>query len=87
MQKLMKEVPVAAKRTEAQLGLDRISVSLVPKASEELEALQARTGLSKTDIVNRAISLYALIAEEESRGQEILLRDQSTGEKQRLRFL
>jgi len=75
------------KKTDSQLGLDRISVSLIPKAAEELESLQGKTGLSKTDIVNRAISLYSFIVEEQSLEQDMLLRDQRSGELQRVHLL
>jgi Ribbon-helix-helix protein, copG family len=40
---------------------ERITVVLLPKAAAGLAALRERTGLSKTDLVNRAISLYGLI--------------------------
>jgi len=39
---------------------DRITVALVQKAGTDLQNLQDRTGLSKTDLVNRAITLCAL---------------------------
>jgi len=76
-----------ARKAESQLGLDRISVTLIPKASEDLEALSRATGLSKTDLVNRAVQLYAFVVGEQSRGQDLALRDQDTGETQRVRLL
>jgi hypothetical protein len=61
---------------------DRITVALIPKAADELLRLQDRTRLSKTDVVNRAITLYEFIDARTSAGQEILIRDKETGETQ-----
>ena len=66
---------------------ERITVAMVRKAGEDLETLQDRTGLSKTDIVNRAISLYAFIEDQVQAGKELLVRDPETGETQLIRFL
>jgi hypothetical protein len=61
---------------------DRITVALIPKVGDELLRLQERTRLSKTDVVNRAITLYEFIDERTRAGQEILIRDKKTGETQ-----
>lgn len=53
---------------------DRITVALVRKAGEDLQTTQERTGLSKTDIVNRAISLYEFIDAELSAKAELIVR-------------
>lgn len=67
--------------------VERITVALVRKAGEDLQQLQDRTGLSKTDIVNRAISAYEFIDSELEAGNELLIRNPKTGENQRVRFL
>ena len=54
--------------------VDRITVALVRKAWEDLQVLQDRTDLSKTDIVNRAISLYEFIDAELSAGADLIVR-------------
>jgi|HubBroStandDraft_6_1064221.scaffolds.fasta_scaffold00062_27 hypothetical protein len=54
---------------------ERITVSLIPKASSALAGLGERTGLSKTDLVNRAITLYEFIDSRMASGAEILVRD------------
>ena len=54
--------------------IERITVALVAKAAADLQAIQDRTGLSKTDIVNRAISLYEFIDAELSEGAELSVR-------------
>jgi hypothetical protein len=70
-----------------QSRTDRITVALIPKAGEDLETLQERTGLSRTDIVNRAISLNAFIEDQVQAGKELLVRDPETGETLLIRFL
>jgi hypothetical protein len=67
--------------------VERITVSLIPKAGQDLQELQDRTNLSKTDIVNRAIILYEFIEEQLSAGQDILIRDKDTGETQLIRLM
>lgn len=67
--------------------VERITVALVRKAGEDLQQLQDRTGMSKTDIVNRAISVYEFIESEVQAGNDLFVRDQKTGETQLVRFL
>jgi hypothetical protein len=52
----------------------RITVALVDKAAADLQATYERTGLSKTDIVNRAVSLYEFIDAELDAGAELIVR-------------
>lgn len=66
---------------------ERITVALVPKVAEELKRLQGRTNLSKTDLANRAITLYDFIDTQVSAGREVLIRDPGSGETQALVFL
>ena len=54
---------------------DRITVALIPRAAGDLALVQDRTRLSKTDIVNRGISLYEFVEAQLSAGREILVRD------------
>ena len=66
---------------------DRITVALIEKARGDLARLQDRTGLSKTDAVNRAIALYAYIDAEMAAGNELQVRDPETDRIQVLRLL
>jgi uncharacterized protein (DUF342 family) len=66
---------------------ERITVALVPKVAEELQRLQDRTSLSKTDLANRAITLYEYINDQLSAGKEVLIRDKETGETQGILIL
>jgi hypothetical protein len=63
-----------------QQTVDRITVALIPKVAEDLQRLQERTSLSKTDVANRAITLYEFIETQLDGGGEVLIRDNSTGE-------
>lgn len=72
-------------RTTAQAA-DRITVALVRKAGDDLQDLQDKTGLSKTDLVNRAISLYKFIEDQTEAGNELLVRDPKTKDTQLIRF-
>lgn len=71
----------------SQTTVDRITVALVPKASEGLQHLMASTGLSKTDVVNRAITLYEYIDSQMQAGQDLILKDTKSGESQVIRLL
>jgi hypothetical protein len=55
--------------------VDRITVGLTKRSADELERLQHETGLSKTDLVNRAIGLYKFITDHLERGEQLLIRD------------
>jgi hypothetical protein len=66
---------------------DRITIALIPKAAADLQRLQDRTSLSKTDLVNRGISLYELIDAQLREGREVLIKDSKTGETKSLMFL
>jgi hypothetical protein len=66
---------------------DRITVALIPQSAADLRRLQDRTTLSKTDLVNRAITLYEFVDTQLREGRDLLLRDKKTGETQLVRFL
>jgi len=77
----------ATRKVARQTSAERITVALIPKASEDLERLQDRTGLAKTDIVNRAISLYEFINAQLGEGNELLVRMPETGDTHRILLL
>lgn len=72
---------------DQRVAADRITVALIPKASDDLQSLQDRTGLSKTDLANRAISLYEFIESQFQAGKELVVRDPDTGQEQIVRLL
>lgn len=78
---------VGAPAAERQSPNERIIVALIPKAGEDLQALQDSTGLSKTDIVNRAITLYEFIEGQLQAGKDLYVKDPETGETLLIRLL
>jgi hypothetical protein len=70
-----------------QPAAERITVALISKAAEDLKILQVRTRLSKTDVVNRAITLYEFIDAQLRAGQDLLIRDRRSGEILTVRIL
>ena len=68
-------------------AVDRIAVALVRKVAADLQAIQDRTGLSKAELIDRAITLYEFIDTEMRDGGQVLVRDPNTRETQVLRLL
>jgi hypothetical protein len=64
---------------------DRVTVALVPKAAGDLQQTVERTGLSKTDVVNRALTLYQYLDALLSSGAELFTRDKS-GQVEKINF-
>lgn len=63
-----------------------VSVALLAKVAGDLEILQERTGLSRTDIINRAISLYEFIEAQLRAKNDLLIRSHKTKKTRRFRF-
>jgi hypothetical protein len=53
---------------------DPITVVLVDKAAVDLQITHERTNMSKTDIINRAVSLYEFVDAEIRAGAELIIR-------------
>lgn len=68
-------------------SIERVSVNLSSKAYNDLERLYERTGISKTDLVNRAIQVYHFIDAQISGGYDLILRNKDTREDQILRII
>lgn len=66
---------------------DRITVALTNRVSLDLDDLRGRTELSKTDAVNRAISLYRLVAEQLDAGRKLAFVDPETMDLQMVELL
>jgi hypothetical protein len=65
--------PPATRPDPTSAALVEISVALVEKAAKDLQITHERTHLSKTDIVNRAVSLYEFVDAELSAGAEFIV--------------
>ncbi len=77
--------PAEGRAVQRGSATDRVTVTLVPKAAGDLQQAVARTGLSKTDIINRAISLYEYLDARLSDGAQLLIRDES-GQIEQIKF-
>lgn len=51
-----------------------ITIILVDKAAGDLQITHERTDMSKTDIINRAVSLYEFVDAEIKAGAELIIR-------------
>jgi hypothetical protein len=78
---------VAEGKQAPAASAERITVALIPKVAKDLQALQERTDFSKTDITNRAISLYEYIDAQMRAGKEIHIYDPETGQSKAVHFL
>lgn len=96
--KYMSRSAVADRAEEARHGLSadggggggsvtRVTVNLIPRASDALQRLAELTGDSKTDIINRALHLYRYVEETTSNGGEIYIREPKDSEPRLLKML
>jgi uncharacterized protein YqfB (UPF0267 family) len=70
----------------SQLLAEQLTVALIPKAESDLQKLRDRTELSRTDITNRAITLYEFIDAQLRAGNDLQIRDHRTGEIRQVRL-
>lgn len=66
---------------------ERVNVALTARSCIALELVKAITSDTKTDIINRALQVYAYLESEISDGNEICIRSKDSGELQRLKFI
>jgi hypothetical protein len=64
--------------------LIRITVNLIPKAYAELRRLSVNSGLSKTDVMNRALQVYALVEELVGQGEGSIVVQHPDGSSERI---
>jgi hypothetical protein len=64
-----------------QYVINRITVGIIPKVWTQLQQLMASTRLNRTDVVNRAISVYAMVDDNLREGYELVFRDPKTGKE------
>jgi len=65
---------------------ERYSVTLVPPAVEAIAELTESTGLSKADVINRAVQIYAYLDAQTRGGADLLLR-QPDGSPEKLHIV
>ncbi|MFE7093474.1 hypothetical protein [Streptomyces erythrochromogenes] len=54
---------------------ERYSVTLCPPAVTVVSELTAATGVSKSDVINRAVLLLGFIEGERAKGNDLMIRD------------
>jgi hypothetical protein len=66
---------------------DRITTNLKPKTITDLKTIAETTGENQTEIVNRAVNLYALLLAAQKNGGALYLKEKASADMERLRFL
>ena len=61
---------------------ERLNIPLIPAARAKLRLLQERTDLSRTDLANRAITLYEFFDAQMRADCDLVSRDRKTGKTQ-----
>ncbi|MGW7136818.1 hypothetical protein [Streptomyces xanthophaeus] len=56
---------------------ERYSVTLCPPAVTAVAELTAASGVSKSDVINRAVLLLGFIEAERTKGHDLMIRDTS----------
>jgi hypothetical protein len=67
-------------------GLHRVTVNLIQLAWDAANETAAQKGLTRTDVINRALQVYAYFERRIADGDEVLIRSRD-GELTRERFL
>jgi hypothetical protein len=70
---------------KTQNTVDRVTVNLTARAIAALEQVAAITGESKTDAINRALQVYAMLHRTQEAGGAIYTRERDGQELERLR--
>ncbi|PHQ50705.1 hypothetical protein BLA24_18135 [Streptomyces cinnamoneus] len=65
---------------------ERVTVNLAPRSSAALEHAAMITGDTKTDTINRALQIYAMLADVVDNGGAVLVRYTPDGELERQRL-
>jgi len=71
----------------ANNGLTKITANLVPRAVVALNSASETTGDNRTDVINRALQVYAYIADAIEQGKLIFVEDPTTGNRERVVML
>jgi len=64
----------------------KVTVNLIPKAWDAANATATLLGLSRTDVINRAIQAYAFFEQTRADGSEVFVRS-ADGSMTQVRFL
>lgn len=77
---------MADTRTASTVELHKVTVNLIPKSWEAANATAGLLGLSRTDVINRALQAYAFLEAQVAAGNEMIVRSPG-GDAQLVKFL
>ena len=63
------------KEPPTERSAERVTVALTSRVSHDLDQLRTMTGLSKTDLVNRALSLYLFVEQLRQQNKQLAVYD------------
>ncbi|NUT49377.1 MAG: hypothetical protein HOV94_19015 [Saccharothrix sp.] len=63
-----------------------MSVNLTPRSVRALEEVLQHVGGNQTDMINRAVQVYAYLEDIVSRGGALYVREQDSEQLERIRF-
>lgn len=66
---------------------ERTTVSLLPKTHASLHRLARESGMTKSDVINRAVELYDFVTGRLDAGTELWLRDPAADKYTQLQIL
>jgi hypothetical protein len=78
--------PVPKTEAVANRGAERVTVNLGRRAAAALERVADDSGDTKTDIINKALQLYALVQDVQNSGGAIWIQDDEESQLARARF-
>jgi hypothetical protein len=74
-------------RSSQRSNLQRVTVNLTPRSLQALERAVKQTGDSQTDTINRAIQVYAYLANITENHGTIYVRDEGSDDAERLHII
>ena len=81
------QLPDNGPATGQQNQVVRITVGIIPKVWPELEELVETTKFNRADVVNRAISIYAMVDSYLRDGNQLVFRHPETGKEEIVKIL
>jgi hypothetical protein len=79
-------LPVAAGYGSEIYPLTMLKANITPRSSVALNEAAQVNGESRTNVINRAIQIYALLTRMMRAGWEVVLRNPENGYERRVRF-
>lgn len=67
-------------QTVSAVEFHKVTVNLIPKAWDAANTTAARLGMSRTDVINRALQAYAFLEEAVAEGAQIVVTRKSGSE-------